>query len=82
MEDNLKPGYRPKTLSKHFYDEEIIGVYYENGRKVIYLKERISRLTHDPLIEKLEEDYYHFKQRIHDYIDKKERLYDEENNYN
>lgn len=31
------------THSKEFKDHEIKGVYYENGKKVIYLKEGVKR---------------------------------------
>ena len=29
---------RPKTISKHYYDYQIKGVLYIDGRKVLYLK--------------------------------------------
>lgn len=34
---------REKTISKNFFDDEIKGVLEINGRKVIYLKERVVR---------------------------------------
>ncbi len=34
---------RAKTISKHFYDNEIKGVLEIDGRKVIYLKDRVTR---------------------------------------
>ena len=33
-----------KTHSKHFFDHEIKGVMYIDGRKVIYLKPHVKRL--------------------------------------
>ena len=34
---------REKTISKTFYDDEIKGVMQIDGRKVIYLKPRVTR---------------------------------------
>lgn len=35
---------RTKTISKHFYDDEIKGVINIDGKRVIYLKPHVKRL--------------------------------------
>lgn len=54
-------GYRPKTLSKEFFDDEIIGIWPD---KTVYLKEGVRRRPFNPLEEDLEIDYLNFKLTI------------------
>lgn len=64
-----------KTISKNFYDIEIKGVMYLNGKKVIYLKSGVKRLwrfTDHILESKMDHINYHLI-----YKDKYERYYKE-----
>ena len=62
-----------KTLSKNWYDHEIKGIMWVDGKKVIYLKSNVKRLWrfNDYLVEN-QIDHIN-KQRIHQ--DKIEEYY-------
>lgn len=58
---------RSKTLSKHFFDDEIKGVYIDSqDRKCIYLKDHVYRTNHP---NPLSYDYPEHRNRILDMLD-------------
>ena len=63
---------RTKTISKNFYDDEIKGVYYEDGRKVIYLHEHTHR-TYNPYL--LDYDRINHRNQQIDFLNKIKELY-------
>ena len=78
-DNNGNPGYRPKTKSKEFYDDEIIGVFPDG---VIYLKEGVRRRPFNPLEEDQEIAYFNFKQTLLTIKNKIEEQVDYDNNFN
>lgn len=71
--------YRPKTKSKNYYDDEILGVWPDG---TIYLKEGVKRLKYDPLEEMVEEAYTEFKLKMNNLVERRESLKMEENDFN
>lgn len=79
IENDHISQYRPKTKSKFYYDDEIIGVDTDG---VIHLKEGVRRLTYNPLEEMVEEAYTEFKLKMNNLVERRERLRSEENDFN
>jgi hypothetical protein len=82
INSELKFPERSKTLSKNFYNDEILGCWYEHGKLIIHLKEGIRRLQHHAMEEQFEESQYQWKERVHNVVKKVEGIRDEENDYN
>ncbi len=71
--------YRPKTKSKEYFDDEIIGVWPDG---TIYLKEGVRRLTYNPLEEFVEDYHTEFKLTLNNLAERRQRIRDEENDFN
>ncbi len=78
ISESAKAGYKPKTISKHYFDHEIKGYWYESGRLVVYLHDDVRRLAYDPLEEWVIEENIGFKQTLHDLVAKRDALTSEE----
>lgn len=72
------PGYRPKTISKNYFNDEIKGYWYEDGRLVVYLHDGVRRLAYNQLEEWVIEETVSFKQTLHDMNERREALNQED----
>jgi len=63
---------RTKTISKNFFDDEIKGVYYEEDKKIIYLKDDTHR-TYNPYL--LDYDRVTHRNTTLDIVEKYRKVY-------
>lgn len=70
--------YRPKTKDKHFYDDEIKGIFPDG---TLYLKEGVRRLKHRIDEELHEEGELNLRLKLNSFKEKYQNIKNEENNF-